>query len=96
MFNPNLPEIKVYKKNLEEIEFPFSFLLCAYDLQNDTVKYNKMGYKDEVDFFRGRSKFNSSLVGWGGHTENGSYIGTAQGLITKADLFTCNIKYRNC
>lgn len=81
MYYPNLPEIKVYKRDLKEIEFPFSFLLCAYNLQNDTVKYSKFGYKDEVDFFRGRSKFNNSLVGWGGHAENGSHIGTVEGLI---------------
>ena len=43
---------------------------------------------DLFEFFNGNSRFNDSVVGWAGHTENGSSIGSVEG------LNTYNIKYR--
>ena len=80
MFYPSLPEIRVYKKDLKDIEFPISFRICAHELRKGDEKFKKLGYKGIKDFFRGRSMFNKSLVGWTGHTENGSTIGTVDGL----------------
>ena len=83
IFFPNLPEIRVYKKDLKDIEFPISFRICAYELTNKNERFKKMGYKSASNYFRGRSMFNESLVGWGGQTENGSNIGTIQGKCNK-------------
>ena len=79
IFHPSLPEIRVYKKDLKDIEFPISFRICAQELREGDEKFKKLGDKGISDFFRGRSMFNKSLVGWRGHTENGSTISTVEG-----------------
>ena len=79
IFCPNLPTIRVYKKDLKDIEFPISFRICAYELTNKDDRFIKLGYRSASNYFRGRSMFNESLVGWGGHTKNGTNIGTIEG-----------------
>ena len=76
---PTLPEIKNYKKQLNEIEFPIAFQLCVEERANSTRRYNQVGYSDAWTFFYGQSKFNSSVYGWAGHMENGSTFGSTQG-----------------
>ena len=78
MIFPNLPSVKIYEKELGEIDFPISFELCVKD-SNDILKYNRMGYSDEARFFYGRSMFNKYTYGWNGHTANLSTIGSVQG-----------------
>ena len=78
---PVVPEILVYKKNFNEIDFPMTFRLCAFELYDKDARYQAFGYKDYGDFFRGESMFNSSLYGWAGHTENGTALGNVQGKI---------------
>ena len=81
--NPDLPEVKYYKKNLKEIDFPIAFQICITENNNDTSKYHDLGYMDLWEFFNGKSMFNDSIVGWAGHTENGSLIGSVEGLNLK-------------
>ena len=78
MLYPNNPSIKIYEKELGNIDFPLSFKLCA-NVLNDFEKYNRIGYSNEVQFFYGRGKFNRFTHGWNGHTENQSTIGSVQG-----------------
>ena len=79
---PEYPEVHVFKNKLENIEFPLAFRLC---LNEDSLKrkdrYKKFGYAWEGSFFRGESMYNSSNIGWGGHTENGSTIAPVEGLL---------------
>ena len=77
--NPELPEIKYYKKNLKEIDFPIAFQICITENNNYTTKYNDLGYDDLFEFFNGVSRFNESVHGWAGHTENGSSIESVEG-----------------
>ena len=86
--NPDLPEVKYYKKNIKDIDFPIAFQICIIENNNDAKKYWDLGYMDLFEFFNGNSRFNESVVGWAGHTENGSSIGSVEG------LNTYNIKYR--
>ena len=86
--NPDLPEVKYYKKNIKDIDFPIAFQICIIENNNDAKKYWDLGYMDLFEFFNGNSRFNDSVVGWAGHTENGSSIGSVEG------LNTYNIKYR--
>ena len=79
ILNPDLPEISVYKKELNEIDFPLSFLICIDQLQNDTSKYVEVGYKNVWKFYKGESMYNASITGWRGHTENGSKYDTVEG-----------------
>ena len=41
--------------------------------------YPKFGYENQDKFFQGISMFNSSIIGWNGHTENGSTVGDIEG-----------------
>ena len=77
--SPDHPDIKVYEKHLNEIEFPLSFLVCVNDLVNMTGRYKRLGYSNEWGFFTGKSRYNESIYGWGGHTENGSSYGSVEG-----------------
>ena len=81
LIHPELPSTRVSQNNLKDIEFPLSFRICLYELKNANVneRYQRLGYKSEVMFFLGRSKFNKSLYGWNGHTENGGILGSTEG-----------------
>ena len=78
---PTTPGIRVYKTTLDKITFPISLLICAYQLQNESARYEKVGYPDNIYFYYGTSKYNTSLLGWHGHTENGSSIGSVEGML---------------
>ena len=80
IFNPELPEIRVYKKHLKDINFPISFLICATNYMNHSGPYQEIGYSKISNFFKGISMFNNSIVGWKGHRLNGSIYGTPEGL----------------
>ena len=81
--NPSLPKVKYYNKELKDIDFPIAFQFCIEEKNTDEkVKLaSDLGYRDLYDFFKGKSKFNNSIVGWSGHTENGSTIGSVEGNI---------------
>ena len=76
---PDLPEIKVYKTNLKNIDFPLAFKFCVKEIENSLDRYTRHGYASDYDFFWGRSMFNKSLFGWGGHLANGSSIADVKG-----------------
>ena len=81
---PDLPDIQHYKKDLKEIDFPIAFKFCIEEKNNhkSNEKYRHLGYNDLFYFYYGRSMFNDSIVGWAGHTKNGSTIGSVEGLKT--------------
>ena len=79
---PGNPNIRVERKDLQEIKFPLAFKLCVDPDNNDSiVNYRKFGYQSSYNFFRGESMFNESLRGWNGHTKNHSILGTVKGLM---------------
>ena len=73
--NPPNPDIKVYEQELKDIEFPVALILCVDKMNNSSQEYQDVGYEDLETFFTGFGKFNSNM-GWGGHLENGSTLGT--------------------
>ena len=77
--NPDLPEISISKKNLHDIEFPLSFLICINQHDNDSLKYKEVGYQSVYRFYKGESMFNESIFGWRGHNENESEYHTVEG-----------------
>ena len=79
---PDLPEIKVYKTDLKNIDFPLAFKFCVKEIENSLDRYTSLGYASDYDFFWGRSRFNNSLFGWGGHLANGSSIADVKGRYT--------------
>ena len=78
---PEVPEIVVYKKNLNEVEFPMTFRICAYELRDAQSRYQSFGYESHWDYFQGKSMFNDTLFGWAGHDQNGSVLGKVEGEI---------------
>ena len=79
MLYPNLPDIRIYKTDLKDIDFPLVFKFCVMEKHNSTERYTNVGYSSEYELFLGSSMHNSSLYGWSGHTENGSTIAIVEG-----------------
>ena len=79
IINPEVPETIIYKKNIKEIKFPIIFRICLFEIDDQSLKYQNVGYSDVSGFFRGQSMYNESWVGWMGHTINKTVIGTVDG-----------------
>ena len=75
---PENQSVRVHKENLKDLDFPVYFKLCARELENDTEKYQRLGYRDYFNFYVGDSMYNRSLVGWNGHSPNGSTLGSVE------------------
>ena len=81
LLNPAHTEIHTEIKNLDDLPFPAVFKICIKPAFN--LEYlRRAGYDNTFDYFLGRSKYNSSLYGWAGHTK-------------RADVFT-NISGKYC
>ena len=76
---PDVPEILVYEKNFNQIDFPISFLLCLNEFDNETDRYREVGFKGVQDFFIGKRNYQNRtlkqrLRGWSGHEVNGTAL----------------------
>ena len=75
---PNHTVTESYKLGLNKMKFPIVFKICSvpgYDLS----AISNAGYYGVYGFFDGKSHFNGSIIGWGGHTENFSSIDSSIG-----------------
>ena len=75
---PDNPSVKIYTRNLSEIDFPLSFKLCLFEQKNASKRYLDIGYWNDYWFFEGKSKFGEHF-GWNGHSENNETLGSVQG-----------------
>ena len=66
------------ERSLDSIDFPVLFKICIKPPFHTSELY-KAGYQNIWYYFMGQSRYNKSVFGWGGHTDNGSIIGTARG-----------------
>ena len=80
LMHPEYPSIRVHSGDLNKINFPLTFKLCVTEQENFTERYTKMGYANELSFFAGKSIFDEELMGWGGHSQNGSSLYHVLGL----------------
>ena len=78
---PEYPEIVNYKRDLQDIEFPITFKICANkdNLSIVDKKYEMYGYEDLWQFYNGQSMYNASTIGWAGHTKDGTTIAPVAG-----------------
>ena len=76
--NPIVPSIRVFKEDLEKIDFPINFKVCVHELENITARYQKVGYRHSYYFYLGISKF-SFVGGWYGHTKDNKTLGSLEG-----------------
>ena len=79
IWKPDVPEIRIIKKHLKDIELPLSFKLCVHDTENSRSRFQKYGYNYDYDFYRGKSMFNGSIYGWNGHNKFGFTVGPVKG-----------------
>ena len=77
---PEFPERKISKHQLNEIEFPLEFLLCANQFKDEAKRYRNVGYLDNGAFFQGKIDGKKS-IGWGGQHQNGFSYGSVEGRI---------------
>ena len=66
------------------MDFPILISIC---LSANDSKFRTLGYKNGYKFFRGASLYNSSLIGWSGHTENGKIVSTPTGCVKTIKRF---------
>ena len=76
MLNETTTNIKV--NDMSTLPFPCVFRLVIRPGYNRT-KLNNAGYEGVEKYFLGQSKYNMSMVGWAGHSEDGGILGTVQG-----------------
>ena len=74
LLNPYETYTNIEQRKLREISFPIIFKICIKP-GLDEAELNKSGYDGITNYFRGRSKYNSSLIGWAGHTKEGGIFG---------------------
>ena len=78
LVSPPNPDIKIYQRELKDLEFPLAFIVCLHDSGNGSLRYQRAGYKDQDNFFTGYR--NSGDFGWYGHQmKNGSIIHSVEG-----------------
>ena len=75
--NSETEEIK-----LENIEFPLLFKICTNPSFNDSA-VEELGYDGIWNYFSGMSRFNNSIYGWAGHTNNSGVRDTVSGVFKK-------------
>ena len=79
--------MEVTEKDLQDSDFPLLFKICINPSFNHTA-IDEAGFNDNAyDFFSGKSRFNSSLFGWAGHTAEGGVLGTVEQMINKVTLY---------
>ena len=76
---PDLPNMRIQDKALNDIEFPLFIQMCVSEIDNATDRYTNLGYRNDFEFYLGNSVYNASLFGWNGHLPNGSTVGTLEG-----------------
>ena len=79
---PSNPSVKVYKKDLKDIDFPLALKLCVEERKDFHKRYQDLGYNSIYKFFRGMSRYESRWLGWSGHSSsgNGSTLGSVNGI----------------
>ena len=85
---PTLVNSQVEQKVLEDMEFPLIFMVCLKPGFNHTA-IEEAGYDTKygvLDYFKGKSKFNSSVYGWAGHTQDSGTQGSVGDILKRVLL----------
>ena len=78
---PSNPSVKVYKKELKDINFPISLKLCVEERVDFNKRYQDLGYDAVHMFFGGIGMHENGKLGWSGYSsyDNGSILGSVGG-----------------
>ena len=83
--SPEQTNIRVSEQNMST--FPLVFKICFSPGFNESA-VEEAGYNRSWDYFYGFSKYNRSIVGWGGHTNTSGVRGEVKELMEKVQLHT--------
>ena len=76
---PERPAIEVYRKNLNQLEFPILFRVCVDEVENISARFQKVGYTHYWYLFYGKSMHLNKTYGWNSHNNNSSSFGSVRG-----------------
>ena len=76
-------------KNLRDIKFPLVFKICVNPGFNYTA-IHEAGYSGHNHYFKGYSKYNKSVYGWGGHTNTSGVVGSVEQILNSVSLHKVN------
>ena len=77
--HPQHPRHFEHDKHLSGVQFPLILKFC-FDQENFSSKlFQSWGYETYNDFYRGISMYNTSMVGWYGHSGDGSHVAPVEG-----------------
>ena len=88
---PDIPSVRVFKTDLNDIVFPISFKICLKLINDNNTRFRNLGYWNEWHYFIGQSKYDDRKIGWNGHTENGSAIGSVKEILSSVSIDWENI-----
>ena len=80
--HPTLTNTDTRMIDLDSMEFPLDIKICAEPGFNEDA-IRDAGYKKTSYYFKGISRFNNSIVGWAGHTENFGVQGSVEEVYNK-------------
>ena len=75
--------------NMEEKSTAYDrvvFQICPEPAFHQTA-LQELGYDSTYDYFLGRSRFNSSIYGWSGHTKNNTIISNPEDVYFRVAIF---------
>ena len=78
---PSQQTTQITEINLDNIELPL-IKLCL-DHAFNTTALQEEGYQDIPAYFHGKSRYNSSIYGWGGHTSTSHTRGAVDQIYQK-------------
>ena len=65
--------------------------MCVQDLVGNHRKFKNVGYWSEWHYFAGLGKYDDKKIGWNGHTENGSTLGSVKEILSNVSIDWNNI-----
>ena len=83
--NPNQLNTDTSELALQDIDFPLDIKICAEPAFDENA-IAQAGYGNQwgqYEYFTGRSRFNSSIYGWGGHTDDAGMVGSVEEVLDK-------------
>ena len=81
--NPTVTNTVVEEKDIEDMDFPLIFKICIKPGLNLSAS-EELGYSGSpYDYFAGKSKFNHTIFGWAGHSENSTILEDVKNIYSK-------------
>ena len=80
LLNPSQTISHTSIENVTVEDFPVIFKVCIKPGFDDEA-LQEAGYESTFEYFLGKSRYNQSLYGWAGHTEEGGVVTNVEGEI---------------